>query len=291
MKIIRSYLLIAAIVILIFVISRPTPAQYTDSMGYSGWNNPMSSLASTMLWSRLIYRTPADYKNGTISSGKPTTGTSARTSTQSQAQPSKPANTNIVKFHSSGAYIRTRDLADQLGNTAAQREEYLRLMNTVLDGFGQQAQKAGLQNDLALALSYFLGENLRVYRGVPDLSDQQFIDLRNTIAEVLASTGALNTATDRQKQEFYEALVAYTGITQYGYEQSLKAGNREMAQGYQKVAGQNLQTVTKLSPDRISLGADGTSVNGNSADQINERWPTGRVQTLLRGKFMYWNKE
>ena len=231
---------------------QPAAAQYTDSMGYGGWNNPMSSLASTMLWSRLIYRTPADYKNGTISSGA--SSTSAR-STQSSARPqsSKPIDERSVKFRSTGTYVRTPELANKLGNNPAEREQYLKLMNASLDTFNQQAQKAGLQNDLALALSYFLGENVRIYHGQPDLSDQQFVDLRNTIAQVLASTGALNTATDRQKQEFYEALVAYTGITQFGYEQGLQAKNDAIIKGYQKIAGQNLQTVTAVSPDQIDF--------------------------------------
>jgi len=238
--------------LIIFMSAMPIAAQYTDSMGYGGWNNPMSSLASTMLWSRLIYRTPQDYKNGTISNG--TAPTSGRPTQGSQSQPSKPLNDRSVKFRSAGSYIRTRDLADKLGNTSAERDQYLKLMNAVLDAFNQRAQQAGLQNDLALALSYFLAENARIYRGMPDLSDQQFVSLRNNIADVLASTGALNSATDRQKQEFYEALVAYTGITQYGYEEGLKAQNDAIVKGYQKVAGQNLQTVTKMSPDDINLG-------------------------------------
>jgi hypothetical protein len=259
MKRLISNLLFSSIVIMS---AMPVAAQYTDSMGYGGWNNPMSSMMSTMLWSRLIYRTPQDYKNGTMSSpgtastsGKPSQ--SARS--QAQSQSAKPLDDRSVKFRSTGTYLRTGDLANSLGNTPAEREQYLKLMNAVLDAFNQRAKQAGLQNDLALALSYFLGENVRIYRGLPDLSDQQFVDLRNTIAEVLASTGALNNATDRQKQEFYEALVAYTGITQYGYEQGLKAQSDAIIKGYQKIAGQNLQTVTKTAPGDINFGASGVS--------------------------------
>jgi hypothetical protein len=252
MKRLISNLLFSLIVIMS---AMPVAAQYTDSMGYGGWNNPMSSMMSTMLWSRLIYRTPQDYKNGTIARG--TASTSSKPTQVSRSQSSRPADDRSVKFRSTGTYVRTRDLADKLGSTPAERDQYLKLMNTVLDAFNQQAQKAGLQNDVALALSYFLGENVRIYRGLPDLSDQQLVNLRNNIAQVLASTGALNSATDRQKQEFYEALVAYTGITQYGYEQGLQAQNDAIIKGYQKIAGRSLQTVTNLSPDDISFGASG----------------------------------
>src|SRR5262249_18324582 len=142
--------------------------------------------------------------------------------------------------------------------------QYLTLMNAVLDGFGQRVKQAGLQNDLPIALSYFLAENVRIYRGMAELSDQQYVNLRNVIAEALVSSGALNNIADRQKQEFYEALVAYTGITQYGYEQAKQAGSDQMAKGYQQVAGQNLRTVTKMSPDDINFDPNGLSASGGA---------------------------
>jgi len=69
-------------------------------------------------------------------------------------------------------------------------------MNAVIDGFDQKAKEAGLENDIAIAMSYFLAENVRIYRGLPELSDQQFVNLRNVIADAFLSTGALNNITD-----------------------------------------------------------------------------------------------
>lgn len=255
----------------LIVASPPAAAQYSDSMGYGGWNNPMSSMMSTILWNRLIYRTPQEYKNGTMSSGTSTGANSPKLS--AGAARATAVDDKSVKFRATGDHIRTPALAAKLGSTTAEREEYLKLMNAVIDAFGQHAQKAGLQNDLALALAYFLGENVRVYRGLPELTDVQYLEIRNTITETLASTGALTAATDLQKQEFYEALVAYTGITQYGYEQGLQANNDAVIKGYQKIAGRNLQTVTGISPDDMDFGARQTpsspTVSGGTVD-INQ---------------------
>ena len=44
-------------------------------------------------------------------------------------------------------------------------------MNAVLQSFDQQAAGANHPHDIALALSYFLAENLRIYHGQPDLSN------------------------------------------------------------------------------------------------------------------------
>lgn len=67
---------------------------------------------------------------------------------------------------------------------------------------------------------------------------------------------ALKNVPDRQKQEMYEALVAYTGATQFGYEQAKQAGNEGVAKGFQKVAAQNLQALTKMSPDKLNPGGN-----------------------------------
>jgi hypothetical protein len=250
----RAALFIAAMA----QVAQRVPAQYTDSMG-GGFNNPISAQMSTMLWNRIFYPKASGISSKSAPSSS--TGTSAP---RTQAAPSKTANESALRFRPIGTHISTRKLADLLGNTPAEREQYLKLMNAVLDGFDQKVKPAGLQNDIAIALSYFLAENARIYHGAPELSDQQYVDIRNVIAEALVTLDALGSITDRSKQEFYEGLVAYTGITQFGYEQSKQAGNDEMAKLYQKVAGQNLQTVTRMSPDEINVDPSGLSVAGGS---------------------------
>ena len=249
-----------AIVIAVFIVSQQASAQffgqpttYHDFYG-GNHNNGMSALMATMAWNRVFY--PKASGNGGRSTASRSPATPA-----SRPQPSRPTDNSAVRFRPTGTYIKTREMADELGTTPAEREQYQKLMNSVLDAFGQQAQKGGFPNDIPAALAFFLGENIRIYRGIPDLSDQQYINLRNTVADALISSGAVSNLTDRQKQEMYEALVAYTGITQFGYEQSLNAGNREMVQGYQKVAGQSLQTVTKISPNSMNITGDGLTAS------------------------------
>ena len=137
-------------------------------------------------------------------------------------------------------------------------------MNAVLDAFGKQTERLGFKNDISAALAYFFGENIRIYRGLPELPDQQYVNLRNMIAAAVASGGGLGNATDRQKQEMYETLVAYTGLTQFGYEQAKQAGNDQISRGYRQAAGQNLLTVTKISPDSMNLTSDGLTISASA---------------------------
>jgi hypothetical protein len=229
----------------LFLSVRPTHAQYTDFFG-GNHNNGMSALMATGAWSRIYMSSLGP------SAGKARASTSTK-QTATVSQPAKVANTSALRFRPTGTHVKTTDLAASIASTPAEREQYRRLMDAVLDAFAQQAQKAGVANDLAAAFAFFLGENIRIYRGLPDFSDQQYLDLRNGIADALVSNGAINNLTDRQKQEMYETLVAYTGITQYGYEQGVQAKNDGIIKGYQKVAGQSLQAVTKMSPDTFTV--------------------------------------
>lgn len=250
-----------AVAMVVHTFALQTRAQFMDSMG-TGWNNAMSASASTMVWNSIFYKTTGASKGSTRTPTAATNTSQAVPRTTSQpAQPVKAANPNAVKFRPTGAYVKTRDLANSLTNSPVEREQYQKLMNAALDAYCHQAQKLGFPNDIAAALAYFLGENIRIYRGAAEMSDQQYITLRNTIADAVISSGAVSNLTDRQKQEMYETLVAYTGITQYGYEEALKAGNQEITAGYQKVAGQSLQTVTKLSPDSMNFTENGLTVN------------------------------
>jgi uncharacterized protein DUF6683/putative nucleic acid binding protein len=264
-------ILLAALTIV--ALSKQADAQYTDTMGRQWttsmggvFNNPISAQISSMAWNRIFSQTAmrsVSDRAATATAKAP----SATTGTAASPAPAenKTGDPGLLRFRSTGTHISTPKLAEQLASTPAEREQYLKLMNAVLEAFDQHVKEAGLQNDLAIAMSYFLAENARIYRGLPDLSDQQFVNLRNVIADAFLSTGALNNITDRQKQEFYEGLVAYTGITQFGYEQSKQANNDQMAKSYQKVAGQNLQTVTRMSPDSIKFGPDGLSATGDNS--------------------------
>jgi hypothetical protein len=257
MRTLKSFLLCLSVAAAVLVVTHGVNAQYTDRMGV-GWNNAMSASASTMIWNSIFYG-PKGALNGTK---RPST--TANPASQPK-KPVKPINPNAVKFKPTGTYIKTRELADALASTPAEGEQYQKIMNALLDSFGQRAQKAGFPNDIATALAYFLGENIRIYRGIPDLSNQQYIDLRNTIANALTTSGAVDNMTDRQKQEFYETLVAYTGLTQFGYEQGVQSQNDAVIKGYQKVAGQNLQSLTKMSPNTINYGPDGLSASSGGS--------------------------
>jgi uncharacterized protein DUF6683 len=263
-----SQIIVLCFTLLVFCSSNS--AQYVrpttgGTMREFNFNNPMSALAATMVMNKAREDALAKQLGTNPNSNRSSTN---QVSSQPQSQPSRPADESSLKFRPASGYIKTRELADQVGDDPAQRDQFFKLMNAVLDEFGKKLAAAGLQNDVAIALAYFFGENIRIYRGLPELSDQQFVNLRNNFASAIAASGGLGNATDRQKQEMYETLVAYTGLTQFIYEQGRQANNEAITKGAQQLAGQNLQTVTKASPDSLNLSGDGLSVAADSSSPV-----------------------
>jgi hypothetical protein len=242
-------------VLLLLISCGSALAQFRDTLGVH-WNNPLSASVSTMIMRKAREDALARELGANVPSDKTPAAQRRRLEIDDAA----------VRFRPTGTYLKTRELADQLGSTPTERAQYLTLMNNVLELYGKQAQTAGMQNDLAMALSFFFGENARIYHGLPEPPDAQFMDLRNLIARGMTEEGTLRNASDRQKQEMWETLVAYTGLTLFGYEQAKQAGQEAMASGYQKVAGQNLQVVAHLSPDTINFTANGLTISNTSSD-------------------------
>jgi hypothetical protein len=249
------------------VLAVSTQAQYvrpTNGGTYREFtfNNPMSALAATMVMNKAREDALARRLGARPSAGQSSGNTSAA-AVQSRPQsqlPSKKIDESILRFRSTGTYLKTRELADQIGGNPTERETILKIMNATLDAFRQKTQPLGLQNDIAAALAFFFGENIRIYRSAPELPDQQYLNLRKMIAGALTASDGFVQATDRQKQEMYEVLVAATGFTQFAYEQAMQANRPDLARTYQQVAGSNLQSLTKLSPDNLNLTDDGLTV-------------------------------
>src|SRR5215471_7683966 len=256
----------------------PAGAQWRGGpMREFNFNNPMSALAATMVLNKAREETLAK-SLGVNPRAERSAGNRSATGIQPQPAPVK-MDQSVLRFQSTGTYLKTKELADQMSTDPAQRETCLKIMNGMLDAFGQKTQQLGLQNDVAAALAFFFGENIRIYRGAPELPDQQYVGLRNMIASALTAGDGFAQATDRQKQEMYEILVAATGFTQFAYEQAIQVNRSDVAKTYQQVAGSNLQSLTKVSPDSINLTSDGLTLSAANDSSA----PLQPTETNLNG--------
>jgi hypothetical protein len=269
---------------LMLVACAPAMAQYTDRLGGS-WNNPASAMITNIIMDRYARRRLE--KN--LRARRSRASSTAPTSSKSAVPPAK-LNDAAVHFRSTGTQLKTREIANLID---AGNPQVVKLLTALLEEFEKGARAAGHPNDLALALSFFFATNASVYHDAGQPSDPQMLELRDTIAEVLVEGNAFNGVSDRQKQEMYETLVIFTGFALAVYQEG-KGGNAASLKVSQQLAGQNLQAVTGISPDKINFTDQGLSIEAEPAATATATEPSTEatsppnapLETILAGKLV-----
>jgi hypothetical protein len=242
---------------LLLVACAPAVAQYTDRLG-GNWNNPASAMITNIVMDRFARRR----LEKRLAAKHTGASSSAPTSSSNSAQPVAKLNDGSVHFRSTGTPLKTREIANLID---AGNPQVLAIMTTILQEYEKGARAAGKPNDLALALSFFFATNASVYHdnGIP--ADALVMELRDTIAGALVEGNAFNGVSDRQKQEMYETLVLFTGFALAAYQEGKQGGNAESVKVSQQLAGQNLQAVTGIAPDKINFTDQGLSIEREPA--------------------------
>ena len=227
---------------ILLVMSSPALAQHTgDGLGGT-FNNPAGATITKTITDRIAQRN--------------------RQRSGANSAPTAKPNDASLHFRSTGTQLKTREISDLI---SAGNAQVLAIMTTLLTEYEKGAVAAGHPNDLALALSFFFATNASVYHDAGTPPDPAMIELRDVIAEALVEGKALNGVTDVRKQEMYETLVIFTGFALATYQEGKQGGNAETVKVSQQLAGQNLLAVTGISPDKISFGAQGLSIDNGAA--------------------------
>ena len=111
------------------------------------------------------------------------------------------------------------------------------------------------------------------------------LELRETIADALVEGNAMNGVTDRQKQEMYETLVLFTGFAFAAYQEGKQSGNTESVNVGRQLAGQNLQSLTGISPDKISFTDQGLSIEREPVASLSRKCSLLSATICAAGKY------
>ena len=244
MKRIESSCLLLMVILLF---ASQAMAQYTDRLG-GNWNNPTSALITNIIMDRYAQRRLKKNLDAQHQGANPGAGGTT--------------NDTALHFRSTGTQLKTAEIANLIGPGNPQVQV---IMTSILQEFDKSAREMGKPNDLALALSFFLATNASLYHGKGQPDDPQLLELRETIAQALIEGNALSQTTDRQKQEIYETLVLFTGFALAAYEEGIQSNNSASVKIAQQLAGQNLQSVFGVSPDKINFNNQGLSIQQDAS--------------------------
>mgnify|MGYP003576643918 CR=1 FL=1 len=229
---------IVLIAVMIFTFSQQTSAQ-PNFYNSTGWVNTIASIQENQIVKNALGNT----KNKTgSSSGSKSTSSGESFKYEVPAYSRYPA----VQFKSTGTKLSVKEAAELLDPVPADRPETERILSGILDKYEAAARDKGYPNDWALALVSYISLNSRVYHGnteKPIIPFEQNVGLRDVIAEQATENGIFNNVTDRQKQELYETLVMFGGITYDMYEKAVREKNAEGIKTWKRFAAENLKAV------------------------------------------------
>jgi hypothetical protein len=254
----------------LFAMSIPITAQWKDNMG-GAWNNPTSAsignIINDQLWNRVFAKARARDKSRSSARAK----TSRVETPVAVVEISKKTPTQIdtaVRFRSTGTQLRTQAFADFLssGGTPETKKQMIAIISTLLTEYEKAARAQSKPNDLALATTAALVYNSSIYNDTPEPDDDRIMGIRDAMAELMAEDGTFTSMIDRQKQELYENLVISTMLAKVGYEEAKRTGDKNTMESYRNLAGQTLQAVSGLPPEKINFSTEAQAADASVSD-------------------------
>ena len=242
MKTTKCYLA-GLVAITIFTFSQQAFAQWADFYSSSNYSNMVNNLISNSIWNSAMAKYTKQKNTG--SSG---VSRSKSKSTGQSTEPEVPAYRRYpaVQFKSTGTKLTVKEAAEILDPVPEDRPETEKMLSDILDKYEAEARAKGYPDDWALACVSYVGLNSHVCNGktdAPIIPFEQNIGLRDVVAEYATDNGIFNNVTDRQKQELYEILVMFGGVTYHFYEKALKEKNAEKIKTWRLFAAQNLKAI------------------------------------------------
>ncbi|MBZ5513585.1 MAG: hypothetical protein LAN62_01820 [Acidobacteriia bacterium] len=225
-------------------------AQWSNSVG-GVWNNPTSSLASTMVYNRLL-----------LDAAKKKTAPEAEGARAPQAQQKSPSVRRLrvsTTFRPVAPSLMVQDLAQGMGKTPAERAQLAEAFGQFLGIFEDQARADKELHDLARAAAFFLVANYAIASG-REPTEKQTIAVEEKFRGGLSGSQQLGAMSDREKQKLYETLVIFGSLPVAGRNSAKEKRDAEQQKMFRRLARENIQTLLGVPVEKIHLTDEGLSI-------------------------------
>lgn len=142
-------------------------------------------------------------------------------------------------------------LVDTIGSTPDEKAFLKQVFTATKTSFEAEVAKTGRQNNLAAALAFFIAASVTVYHDDPEPSDAATDSLWDGMNAVVNESPEYAALTDRDKQQMYDTLIAFSGLVMVGHMAGKEANDPEARALYRQLAGVMIEMVLKTKPDRV----------------------------------------
>ena len=182
--------------------------------------------------------------------GRSTTSGGTRAGTKAESGPVIAPLKNVGKFRPIANTVSVNALADAVGETPEEKQLIRNIFKATKTAFEKEAGPRGWSNNIAGGLAFFTVTAMTVYHDEEpseEASQAFFFTLNQTMDEV----PEFAAMTNKQKQEFYDLMIGFSGILLAGYMEGKESGDRETVAAYQKIAGGLIELVLKVDPRNL----------------------------------------
>ncbi len=172
----------------------------------------------------------------------------------------KVSNLGVIKFEPIGDTGFDEELADLLTPKPDEKEALLLIFSETKKAYQSEAEKLGRQNDLALALTFFMSTCVTAYHNTPEPTDRATDSLYQVLAESLMETPEIVQMSNQEKYLASDKLIYVSGLILAGYLSSKENNDRETLSVYRKVAGDCLEAVSGISPEKMEFNQAGLKI-------------------------------
>lgn len=233
-------------------LEKPVAAQLGGLISSNVFNNLKNPSSTTK-----TRQTPAKSKT----TAKTTKGKAKTKSAPSSSPIVAPTNNyNAIKFRPSGNSGVDRILASSISNDAAIQRDLITLFQVTKDSYSQEVAKKGKNNDVAMAMTFFIASLVTVYNNAPEPSETALENLYNLLAESMNEDATFANSTNSDKQMAHDTMVYISGLVLGGYTLGKQQNDRNTIQSFRDLAGICLQSLMKLDPNKLSFNKTGLVV-------------------------------
>jgi hypothetical protein len=151
------------------------------------------------------------------------------------------------------------ELAKNFTNNKNEQDAFLLIFKTVKTEFEKEAIKDGRENNVALALTFFVVATSVVYHDSPEPSEEAIEKVYQSFADSMVKNGNLSSFSDLDKQIMSEKLVYTSGVVLFGYTLAKQTKDKATLDIYRVLAGLCLRSLMNLDPDKVKIDKNGFS--------------------------------
>jgi outer membrane murein-binding lipoprotein Lpp len=158
---------------------------------------------------------------------------------------------NLGAFKPDKKASAAKTIADALAQTPEDRQAVIALAQATREAFESQPEMKRWKNNVAGALAFFLIGNATVANGSPEPSDEVTEALFTAMNETIDDSPDFAKVSNKEKQQLYEMLITFTGLSLALASQAEETKDEAMAAQARELATQLLKLVLKVDAAQV----------------------------------------